>query len=495
MADTDRTHNEEEKGLIDGKQVSRREFLKIAGVAGASVGLAGGLGGLVAACGEDEPATTTAGPTTTAAGGTDTTGAPGESTTTVSATDLGREIKIGFVTPLTGGIASFGVPDQYCADRAKEAIGEGLILGDGKMHPISILVRDSQSDTSRAAAVAGDLVNNDKVDLLVTASTPDTVVPVADQAEALQTPCISNDCPWQAYVATRAGGDLSATFQWTYHTFWGLEDVQANFIAMWDQIATNKKIGAMFSNDADGQAWQAGWEGAWPTTGYSPVIPSAFQLNTEDFTTQLTEFKREGCELGMGVFIPPDFTNFWKQAIQQGWRPKVASFGKALLFPESIEALGDIGAGLTTEVWWTPYHPFKSSLTGETCQEFADEYSRRGNGRQWTQPLLHFIVFELAVDALQRATNPEDKTSIVEAIKTTKLETIGGLIDFTAPVDPPGPPWQVGPRHVHENVYKTPQVGGQWRKGTNYPYELTIVTDAGAPGVGIPVQDTVQPLA
>lgn len=102
MADTDRTHNEEEKGLVDGKQVSRREFLKIAGVAGASVGLAGGLGGLVAACGDEEPATTTAAPTTATTGGTDTTGAPGESTTTVSATDLGREIKIGFVTPAYG---------------------------------------------------------------------------------------------------------------------------------------------------------------------------------------------------------------------------------------------------------------------------------------------------------------------------------------------------------------------------------------------------------
>ncbi len=157
--------------------------------------------------------------------------------------------------------------------------------------------------------------------------------------------------------------------------------------------------------------------------------------------------------------------------------------------------MGDVGNGLTTEVWWTPSHPFKSSLSGETCQEFADEYSRRGDGRQWTQPLLHYIVFELAVDALKRATNPEDKSSILEAIKATKLDTIGGLIDFTAPVSPPGPPWTTeAAAPVHENVYKTPLVGGQWRKGTTYPFELTIVTDAGAKGVGIPVQDKVQPL-
>lgn len=489
MADKDRNMREEEnRDVLEGKPVSRRDFLKIAGAAGAAVGLAGGLGGLIAACGEEETTTTAA------TGGTGTTATEGATTSVSAGAEKGAEIKIGFVSPLTGGIASFGVPDKYCMERAQEAIGEGVVCGDNKLHPVTIIIKDSQSDTARAAAVTGDLIQNEKVHLIVTASTPDTVCPVADQAEAMQTPCISNDCPWQAYVATRAAGDLNATFKWTYHTFWGLEDVQANFLAMWDQVPTNKKVGCMWSNDADGQAWKNGWAPIYESAGLTPTIPSDFTLNTEDFSTQIAQFKKDGCEIGLGVFIPPDFTTFWKQAMQQGWKPKVASFGKALLFPESLEALGDIGHGLTTEVWWTPYHPFKSSLTGETCQEFADEFTRRTGG-QWTQPLLHFIVFEMAVDALKRATNPEDKNSILEAIKTTKLETIGGLIDFTAPVDPPGPPWEVGPRHVHENVYKTPQVGGQWRKGSKYPYELTIVTDAAAPGVGIPVQDKVQPLA
>lgn len=45
--------------------------MKIAGVAGAAVGLGGGLGGLLAACGGDAETTTTAGATTTAAGAGD----------------------------------------------------------------------------------------------------------------------------------------------------------------------------------------------------------------------------------------------------------------------------------------------------------------------------------------------------------------------------------------------------------------------------------------
>jgi hypothetical protein len=53
-----------------GQIVSRRDFLKIAGLTGASIGLAGGLGGLLSACGGKEETTTTAAtdvPTTTTA--------------------------------------------------------------------------------------------------------------------------------------------------------------------------------------------------------------------------------------------------------------------------------------------------------------------------------------------------------------------------------------------------------------------------------------------
>jgi branched-chain amino acid transport system substrate-binding protein len=476
--------SEKEEVGIDKNSVSRRDFLKIAGVAGAAVGMGAGLGGILAACGGDEETTTTA-------AGETTTTAAGETTTTAAGAEMGREVKIGFVTPLTGALASFGIPDQYCVERATEAIGDGVVCGDGMKHPVTIITMDSQSDSNRAAQVTGDLINNDNVDLVTAASTPDTVAPVADQCEANSTPCITNDCPWQSYIATRSGGDITATYTWTYHTFWGLEDVQACFLDMWSQVPNNKVVGCMFPNDADGNAWLPGWDPVWPETGYTAIIPSQFQNFTEDFTAQITQFKNEGCEVGMGVFLPPDFTNFWKQRAQQGWNPKLGTYAKALLFPQSIEALGDIGIGLTTEVWWTPAHPFTSPLVNQTCKEFADEFTARTE-LQWTQPLLHFIVFEMAVDALQRATSVDDKQAILDAIKTTKMDTIGGPIDFTAPVVGATPPFQVGPCHIVENVYKTPLVGGQWRAGMEWPYDLTICSNAA--GSMIEVQGTVEPL-
>ena len=72
--------------------------------------------------------------------------------------------------------------------------------------------------------------------------------------------------------------------------------------------------------------------------------------------------------------IPPDFTTFWNQAQQKGYRPKLVSVAKALLFPTTVQALGKNGHNISTEVWWTPSHPFKSSLTGQSAAELAKDF-------------------------------------------------------------------------------------------------------------------------
>ena len=429
--------------------VTRRDFLKVAGVGAAAIGLGGGLSGAVAACG-------------------------GSSSDTASEGE-GREIKIGFVSPLTGPLAAFGEADQFCVDQWNAAVKDGITTADGAVHPVNIMMKDSQSDSNRAATVAGDLITNDGVDIMMVASTPDTVPPVADQCEALGVPCVSNDCPWQAYYFGR-GGTPDKPFKWTYHSFWGSESAAAVFMDMWDRLKTNKTIGVMWPNDADGNAWadkKTGMPTFWGPAGYKFVDPGRYQNGTEDFSTQIAKFKAANAEILNGVMIPPDFTNFWKQAYQQGFQPVVATMAKALLFPSALEALGDIGYGLTTEVWWSPSHPFKSSLTGQTSKEVADAYES-STGKQWTQPIMHYAVFEVVADALKRTENVDDKESILNAIVATDLETLSGPVA-----------WNGGPKNPVKNVCITPLVGGQWVAGEKYKYDLKIVGNSIAPEVPV----------
>ena len=146
----------------------------------------------------------------------------------------------------------FAKADDWWVDFAlKTATPNGIIGGDGKKHMIQIKRADSQSDTNRASQVAGDLVTNSKVDLMMASGSPDTANPVADQCEALGCPSIANFVPWQPFYFGR-GATPDKPFKWTYAQALGLEQIVANFITIWDQVQTNKKVGFLFANDSDG---------------------------------------------------------------------------------------------------------------------------------------------------------------------------------------------------------------------------------------------------
>lgn len=381
-----------------------------------------------------------------------------------------RTIKLGYVSPQTGPLAPFGEADQFVLASAREIFKDGLKIG-GKSHPVEIIVKDSQSNPNRAAEVAAELILGDEVDIMLVASTPETTNPVSDQCELNEVPCISTVAPWQPWFFTR-GGNPAEGFQYTYHFFWGLEDIIGVFTEMWDSVSTNKQVGGLFPNDGDGNAWghpEIGFPPVLAKKGYTLTDPGRYQNLTDDFSSYISAFKGANCEIITGVVIPPDFTTFWTQAKQQGFTPKVASVGKALLFPVAVEALGDTGNNLSSEVWWSPNHPFASSLTGASASDVAKSYTA-GTGKQWTQPLgFAHALFEVAADVLKRAGGPGDAATIVDAVKATKLDTVVGTVD-----------WSKGPV---PNVAKTPLVGGQWRLGGDFKYDLVITSNGQVPNI------------
>lgn len=458
----------EQAGVADG-QVSRRGFLKLAGVAGATIGLGAGMGGLLGACGEDTATTTTAG---AAVETTSTT--PGAETTTsvTAAVETGRKVLIGALSPITGSLASFGGPDKWIVTVVANALKDGVVCGDGKNHPVEILQMDTQSDPNRVSQVTQELIFQSKVDMCVASSSPDTVNPAADQCEANGVPFLANFVPWQPFYLGR-GGTPDKPFTWTYMFHFGVEDAAECRVGMWDQVQTNKKVALLFPNDADGLAWsnaKTGLGQLLAKKGYTIAAqPEMYAQPAEDYTSQIAEFKKVGAEICTGLQIPSDFTNFWKQCQQQGYKPKILSISKALLFHETIQAVGDIGIGTSDHMVWHPTFPYKSALTGQTCQEFADQYEAE-TGKQWTEPLGQIGKYEWAIDVLKRWTNIDDKSLFPDVVKATKFECINGPVDFTLPV-------AAGTVRPVPNVCKIKIAGGQWAKapeGSKFPYDIYI---------------------
>jgi branched-chain amino acid transport system substrate-binding protein len=379
-------------------------------------------------------------------------------------------VKIGFVSPQTGPLAPFGEADKWVIEQMKAAFKDGLAIG-GKKHEVQIVLKDSQSNPNRAGEVANDLILKDKVALVLTAGTPETANPVSDACELNEVPCVSSVVPWQPWFFGRKG-DPAKGFNFTYHMFWGLEDVIANYTNGWKSVTTNKQVGGLFPNDGDGNAWgdkELGFPKPLAQMGFALTDPGRFQNGTQDFSAQIAAFKKANVEIVTGVVIPPDAKTFLTQARQQGFRPKVITLGKALLFPGAIEALGELGEGLSTEVWWSPSHPFASSLTKQSAKALADAYEA-GAKKQWTQPIgFAHALFEVAADALKRAKSTGAK-DVRDAVAATQLATVVGPVKW-------------GGQGPFKNVSKTPLVLGQWVKGTKYKTELVIVDDNAAPNI------------
>jgi branched-chain amino acid transport system substrate-binding protein len=376
-----------------------------------------------------------------------------------------RLIKVGWVSPKTGPIAGFAAADDFVLAGVRKAIGDRVVV-NGVSHPIEFIVKDSRSDPNRAAEVASSLIKSDNVDLIIAAMAPETTNPVADQAELNGVPCITSGTPWQAYFFGR-GGKPDKGFDWTYHFCWGIEDCITSYLGMWNAIPTNRVVGALWGNDGDGNAFADPERGLKPAilkNGFKLIDPGRFDIMTNDFTAQISTFKKAQVEILTGNLPPSAFATFLSQAAQQGFKPKIDTMGKALLFPTTLDSLGELGHNLTCELWWNTHFPFRSSLTGQLPAELAAQWEAQ-TGKQFTQPIgFQHSLFEVTVDVLRRTKKIDSPESILEAIRTTNLDTIMSRIKFGQPV---------------KNVCRTPLVGGQWvrTRGKKFMYECLVVNN------------------
>ena len=393
----------------------------------------------------------------------------------------GGTIKIGFVSPITGPAAGFGEPDAYVLALAKKAFAAGIEVG-GKKYDVEIIAKDGQSNPQRSAQVAQrpdqqlegrpdahDLDPGDRQPGLRRVRGSGRAVHLDGRAVGGLVLRSRRQADGEEGVQVRRITSASASQQFA-----------SAYTTMWPQVPTNKKVGVMWPNDADGNAIRAALGPLLKKAGYTIVDPGAYTDGTNDYTAQIAKFKKEDCQIFNTFPIPPDFATFWQQAAQQGYEPKIAQIAKTGLFPSQVEALGSIGHNLAGGAYWTPTFPYKSSLTGLSSQELGDGYTT-ATGKQWNQQIgASMALFDAGNAALQgghRTPRTRPRSPTPSARCRSRLRSATSQ-------------WGKGP---FGNVVATPILGGQWIKATSGKFKLAFVICENSSDKNVPVAAKLQP--
>lgn len=386
----------------------------------------------------------------------------------------GQTFKIGYVSPRSGALSGVSESDGYVIDAIRAVLSKP-VKGAAGSFKVEIIDKDTQSDPNRAGDMASDLIFQNKVDLMLVGSTPDTTNPVADLCELNGVPCVSAATPWQSWYFGRGGQPGKKSFKYTNHFFWGAEDLMEVYFGLWQGLETNKVVGALWPNDPDGIAFsdaKLGFPPALEKAGFKLVDPGRYTNLKDDFSAEINAFKAAKVEIVTGVMLPPDLATFMTQSKQMGFSPKFVTVAKAALTPKGIASFPNgLGANLSGEVYWGPQYPFKSSLTGENTAEIAEGYTK-ATGNQWLQGTGYVhALFEVAVDILKRSKeiNPD---ALVEAMNATDLDTCVGHIKW-------------GDFALAPNVAKTPLAGGQWQADGKGGYKLVTTFNGLYPEIKI----------
>ncbi len=390
-------------------------------------------------------------------------------------------IKIGYVSPRSGGMASVVATDGFMMEQARAALKSGLTIGD-KTYEVQILDRDTQSDPKRAADLTKSLITQDQVDLVLSSFTPETINPVADVCEGAGVPGLFNVCPWEAFYFGRgAKPGQPSPFKWTYIFSFGVAEFAKSYLSQWTQIPTNKKVGVLFPGDPDGNALRQALIPMLQNGGFAVIDPGPFDDGSPDFAAQIALSQKEQCEILNSFMIPPDSPVFFRQAALAGLTKqiKICQVAKAALVPGDITAMGSLGYRISTNNYWHRAFPYTSPLTGQAAGALADAYEKATGAQSLPQLGAGLALFDAGVAALKAAGTPKDKAALAKAIATLDVMTIDGRVDFRSGPVP--------------NVAVMPSLGVQYVKAKQGPFKLDVVVIDNTGDSNVPVQGKLVP--
>lgn len=263
-----------------------------------------------------------------------------------SSTSAAAEINVGWIGPLTGDAAPYGVAIKRGTDLAVQEIN-----ASGKLEkPLRIIYEDDQAKPTSGIAAFEKLTKVNHVPIVIQAAASSVMLAVMPKAEAAKVVYISPSCSSDKIREEK----IHNNYKYIFRT-WPSDAYQAEVLA---RFATHelkaKKAAVLYINTEYGIGFKDEFAKQFLEASGSVVLSEGFAEGTTDFRSLLTKTKSTSPDV---VFIP----SHYKEAAQLLKQAKELAINvqfiadAALYSPELLNAAGNAADGLIlTNPDWSP---------------------------------------------------------------------------------------------------------------------------------------------
>lgn len=325
---------------------------------------------------------------------------------------MAETVKIGLSAPISGDYAEYGENFEYSVTLAADEINEeGGIRG----REIEIVVRDSEGDPARAAAIAQEFTNNPDIVAQIgdfTSTACLAAAPIYESAGMVQL------SPTSSHPDFAPSGDYMFGIVGTQAAEgpFNVEEIAQNYLGL-------ESVGVVYINNDWGVATMENFVAAAEEKGLEVTGTESFMEGESDFSALLTNLERENPE---GLYIAAMYneaSQIVRDINRMNW--DVEKLAPSSVFSvEFIELAGEAGEGLVTNTFF--------SLIDETPR--VQEYIANFQERAGRNPNLHAAVaydsMYMLADAIERG--GFDRSAIRDALAETEgFVGVTGAIEFT----------------------------------------------------------------
>lgn len=343
-----------------------------------------------------------------------------------------KKIVIGFTASQTGsnnvesGLQLKGL--QLWLDDVTKA--GGIKLKDGTVVMPSLKFYDDESKTDRVQALYTQLINQDKVDFLISPYSSGLAKAAAVVSEQYG----------KLMITTGASDDatMEQGFKNTYQLYTPASQYLAGAIDLLGKLSPSaKKIAILYSNDAFSTTVAKFAQTYATSHGYTVVVNEGYDPTTTDFTSLINKIAAAAPDAIMGGGHFADGSTFTKQLYDK----KVPAQMLALLVAPAdptFTQIGDAAQYITAPSQWEPQVTYSADAAktanlpwyGISVKDFTAEFKAKYNA----DPSYHAAGGYMAGLLLQKAiedTGSVDLATLESNLDKTDLVTFYGHIKFS----------------------------------------------------------------